>query len=150
MPAKSQWMMGPRCSGELRECWLGKAVRDSGGSGVDERRRGKTGTGGRLAFVLKSVSMAQAERERGGVGVGASTWRWEKEESGVLPWWSVARGVQRRPPTIGRGWRHCRMNKGGWRAWATWGKVADKWDRAGGASWQQPGCWREREREAER
>jgi hypothetical protein len=55
---------------------------DSGGSGVNERRRGKIGTGGRLAFVLKSVSMAQAERERGGVGVGASTWRWEKEESG--------------------------------------------------------------------
>jgi hypothetical protein len=59
-----------------------EGVRDSGGSGVNERRRGKIGTGGRLAFVLKSVSMAQAERERGGVGVGASTWRWEKEESG--------------------------------------------------------------------
>jgi hypothetical protein len=61
-------------SGELRGGWLGKAVRSSGGSGVDERGRGEMGTGRRPAFVLKRISsVAWAEREK--KGGGASAWR---------------------------------------------------------------------------
>jgi hypothetical protein len=43
-----------------------KAACGSSGSGVDERGRGKTGTGQRTVFVLKSGSVARAEIERGG------------------------------------------------------------------------------------
>jgi hypothetical protein len=66
-------------------------VHGSGGSGVDERRRGETGTGRRSA-LLKHGLVVQVKREKGGwVSVGSSAWRREKEERGGLARWSAAR-----------------------------------------------------------
>jgi hypothetical protein len=56
--AKSRWLMGPRCLGELRDCQLGMAVCGFGGWGREEKG--------------------------GGVDVGASASRREKEERGAL------------------------------------------------------------------
>jgi hypothetical protein len=59
-----------------------KVVHGSGGSGVDERRRGETGTGRRSA-LLKHNLVVQVKREKGGwVSVGSFAWRREKEERG--------------------------------------------------------------------
>jgi hypothetical protein len=69
--AKSRWMTDPRCSGELRECRLGKVACGSGGSGIDEKGRGETAMGRRPTFVLKSGLVVRAEGEK---GVGASAW----------------------------------------------------------------------------
>jgi hypothetical protein len=49
--AKYRRLLGPRCSGELRGGWSGKAAHGSGGSGVEEMGRGKMGTGRRPACV---------------------------------------------------------------------------------------------------
>jgi hypothetical protein len=68
------------------EVWPRKAVHGFGGSGVDERGKGRTGTGRWLAFILKEIgSVARAERGKrgGGVDMGASAWRRE-EERGAL------------------------------------------------------------------
>jgi hypothetical protein len=82
--AKSRWMMGPRCSGELQECQLGKAAVGSGGLGMDDKRTSETKMGGRPVF-LKSVSVARGrEEKRGGrhgrvhveAGEGGEGWPW--------------------------------------------------------------------------
>jgi hypothetical protein len=85
-PAKSRWMTGPRCSGELRECQLGKAALDSSGLSMGERRTCEMGMGW-LPMLLKSSSVAWGREEKGGgVDVGASVLRREKEERGALAW----------------------------------------------------------------
>jgi hypothetical protein len=53
------------------EVWPRKAVHDFGGLGVDERGKGRTGTGRWLAFILKEIgSVARVERGK----KGWSTW----------------------------------------------------------------------------
>jgi hypothetical protein len=64
--AKTRWMTRPWCSGELRECQLGKAALGSGCSGVDERRTGETGMG-RRPTLLKSGSVECCREKKGGL-----------------------------------------------------------------------------------
>jgi hypothetical protein len=76
---------GPRCSGELRGAWPRMAAHSFGGSGMDERGRGETGSGRWPTFILKennSVVQPREGREGGAVGVGAPAWRREKKERG--------------------------------------------------------------------
>jgi hypothetical protein len=93
--AKTRWMTRPWCSGELRECQLGKAALGSGCSGVDERRTGETGMGRRLGGAL--------QREKRGVGVGTFAWKQETEERQALARRSAARDGRQWPLTVGRG-----------------------------------------------
>jgi hypothetical protein len=64
-PAKSHRLTGPRCSGELQGGWPRKVVCGSGGSEVDERGKGKTGTGRWPTFILKKNLLGGTGRERG-------------------------------------------------------------------------------------
>jgi hypothetical protein len=79
---------------------------------------GKMGMG-RRPTLLKSGSMAQGREEKRGGRRGRVCMEVEEggEGGGCLARQSVACGGQHRPPTVGRGWRRCRANRGGWMAW---------------------------------
>jgi hypothetical protein len=108
-------------------------------------------------------SLLNRRRRKWG-GRGGSRWAcprggWRtSERRGALARWSVARGSRQWPPTVGHGWRRCRVNRGGRRAWAMrvadardWGEVGPGvsggvWERAkrreaggGGALTRGPG-----------
>jgi hypothetical protein len=110
-PAKSQ----PESYGERQ---LGEVALGSGGSGGDEKRMGRNGDGTASVTFEKRLGGMGQRGKKGGRRGRIHMEEGEGGEGGLARRW-VARGGRQRPPTVGRGRRHCCTNRGGWQEWAT-------------------------------